>query len=70
VKWRPSGGLTDAEVRALVTARERVPRAQDAVLAAITPGGQPAPGVDLALGADDLLAAWAPGRAPEGDHAG
>jgi AAA+ ATPase superfamily predicted ATPase len=70
VKWRPSGGLTDAEVRALVTARERVPRAQDAVLAAITPGGRPAPGVDLALGADDLLAAWAPGRAPEGDHAG
>jgi AAA+ ATPase superfamily predicted ATPase len=58
VKWRPAGGLTPGEVRALGAARERVPRASEAVLAAVTPSGEPAPGVDLALGAEDLLAAW------------
>ncbi|WP_407319715.1 DUF234 domain-containing protein [Isoptericola halotolerans] len=58
VKWRREVGLTDREVRALAVAAGRVPRSEDAQLAAITPSGEPAAGAGLAYGAEDLLAAW------------
>jgi len=38
--------------------RDRVPKSEYALLAAISPGGSPPRGTDLAYTAADLLSAW------------
>lgn len=58
IKWRAGGGVTAAEIDDLRRARDRVPRAEAARLAAIVPSGQAADGADVVLSATDLLAAW------------
>ncbi|MCA5894206.1 hypothetical protein LEP48_12730 [Isoptericola sp. NEAU-Y5] len=59
IKWRPTGGLTDRDVDALRRARDRVPRSDAALLAAISPSGRLPAGADVAFGAEELLGAWA-----------
>jgi AAA+ ATPase superfamily predicted ATPase len=58
VKWRQAGGVTSHDLARLRAARARVPRAQDAKLAAISPSGRAPKGADLAFSAADLLDAW------------
>ncbi|GAA1720014.1 ATP-binding protein [Isoptericola hypogeus] len=58
IKWRAAGGVDAHEVDQLRRHRERVPRSEDALLAAISPVGTAPSGVDVALGAPDLLQAW------------
>lgn len=59
VKWRQSGGVTAHEMEELRRQRDRVPRSERALLAAISPSGRQPHGVDVAYSAADLLAAWA-----------
>lgn len=58
IKWRADGGVSEREIDALRVARMRIPRSEDALLAAISPGGEAPRGADLALSAADLLSAW------------
>lgn len=58
IKWRASGGVTSRDLGELAAYRSRVPRAAGARLAAISPTGEAPASADLALSADDLLAAW------------
>ena len=58
IKWRRTGGLSHREIDRLRAARDRVPRAADARLAAISPTGTAPAGADVAFTADDLLGAW------------
>ncbi len=58
IKWRPDGGVTEREIDDLRRARDRVPRAEAALLAAISPAGAAPRGADVAFSADDLLSAW------------
>lgn len=60
IKWRESGGVTAREVAYLATLRTRVPRSQDAALAAISPNGEAPASAELAFSAAELLAAWTP----------
>lgn len=63
IKWRDRGGLTPQEVTELRAHRDLVPGAGTARLAAITPAGATTPGIDVAFGAADLIAAWTTARA-------
>lgn len=58
IKWRRTGALSHQEVGALRAARDRVPRATTARLAAISPMGTLPPGADVAFSAYDLLDGW------------
>ena len=58
IKWRPERGVTDHDLARLRADRSRVPHAQGALLAAISPTGKAPLGADLAFSAADLLAAW------------
>ncbi len=58
IKWRERGGLSSGEVRELRRHAEQVPRAAGSRLLAVCPDGTPTNGVDVTLGADDLLRAW------------
>lgn len=58
IKWRPSRGVSAEELAVLRRQRERVPRSEAALLAAISPSGRAPRGADVAYDADDLLAAW------------
>lgn len=59
IKWRRERGVSAGEISALRSVRDRVPRAADARIVAISPSGEIPAGADLAFGADDLLGAWA-----------
>ncbi len=58
IKWRETGDVTVREVDSLAALRERIPRADDAALAAISPTGKAPASADLAFSATDLLDAW------------
>jgi len=58
IKWRPERGVTDHDLARLRADRSRVPHAQSALLAAISPTGKAPQDADLAFSAADLLAAW------------
>lgn len=58
IKWRAKGGVTAQELNELSQHRDRVPKSGEALLAAISPGGSPPRGTDVAYTAVDLLAAW------------
>lgn len=58
IKWRAKGGVAAQEMDELRRHRDRVPKSGDALLAAISPGGSPPRGADVAYTAADLLAAW------------
>lgn len=58
VKWRERGGVTRADLAELREQRARLPRAEDAALAAISAAGPAPVGADYAFTADDLLHAW------------
>lgn len=58
IKWRESGGVSRREIADLTVLRARVPRAADAILAAISPHGAAPAEADLSLSAADLLTAW------------
>ncbi len=60
IKWRPGGSIASEEVTELRTHRAQIPGAGDAKLAAITPDGRPAQGIDLSFSAQDLVDAWRP----------
>lgn len=59
IKWRQSARINRREMDTLAAARSRVPRALNARLLGVCPTGE-APTADLALSAEDLLAAWRP----------
>jgi AAA+ ATPase superfamily predicted ATPase len=58
IKWRIGGGVTERDLAPLVAARARVPRANSARLAAVSPVGAAPAGFDLSYSAADLLQAW------------
>lgn len=58
IKWRSDAGVSEREIDALRVARSSVPRADAALLAAISPSGKAPRSADLVYGAADLLAAW------------
>ncbi|MFB8228167.1 ATP-binding protein [Cellulosimicrobium sp. NPDC055967] len=58
IKWRRERGVSAREISALHAVRGRVPRAADALVAAVSPSGEVPTGADLAFSADDLLDAW------------
>lgn len=58
IKWRSRGGVTAREIERLRSDRERVPRCDAALLAAVSPNGVRPKGADVAYSAEDLLAAW------------
>lgn len=58
VTWRAKAGVTAREMDDLRRHRHRVPRSESALLAAISAGGPPPRGADVAYTAADLLAAW------------
>lgn len=58
IKWRNEGEVSEREVSQLRAHRAVVPRADDALIAAISPRGNRPEGADVAYGAAELLAAW------------
>lgn len=58
IKWKATGRVTRGEIDALRRARDRVPRSEDALLAAISPTGTAPNSADVAYSASDLLDAW------------
>jgi AAA+ ATPase superfamily predicted ATPase len=58
IKWRARGGVTAREMADLRRAQHRVPRSENARLAAISPHGDRPDGADLVFDADTLLNAW------------
>ncbi|MFT4233496.1 MAG: DUF234 domain-containing protein [Microbacterium sp.] len=58
VKWRARGGIDSHDLAALAASRNRLPRSQDARLAAICPTGVAPASADLVFSAADLLSAW------------
>jgi uncharacterized protein len=58
IKWRSKGGVTVGEIDQLRRHRERVPRSERALLAAVSASGRAPAGADVAYSAADLLAAW------------
>ncbi|GAA4728433.1 ATP-binding protein [Isoptericola chiayiensis] len=58
IKWRPDGVISRREITHLRSAIGTVPRSSDALVAAVSPEGQPVDGADLTFGAADLLGAW------------
>lgn len=58
IKWRPRRGATAEDITELRLRQTRIPRSDNALLAAINPDGVAPRGADVAYGADDLLAAW------------
>lgn len=63
IKWRPKRGVSAEELAELRQQRERVPRSDTALLAAISPSGAMPRGADVAYSAGDLLKAWRRGSA-------
>lgn len=59
IKWRTSGPVTSKEIDVLRQHRSEVPRATDALVAAVSPKGSAPRNADLAFSADDVLSAWA-----------
>lgn len=58
IKWRAKGSVTAAEIEQLRLHRRHVPRAETALLAAISPIRAVPKGADVAYSAADLLGAW------------
>lgn len=58
VKWRERSPLGKADLADLVAARSRVPGADNALLIGVSRSGFRTEDLDLALGPDELLAAW------------
>ncbi len=58
IKWRAKGGVTAREIDDLRRHREKIPRSDAALLAAISPGGAAPRSADVIYTATDLLAAW------------
>jgi AAA+ ATPase superfamily predicted ATPase len=59
IKWRNKGGVSSREIDQLRTQRHRVPHAESALVAAISPSGPKPKNADLLFTAADLLQAWA-----------
>lgn len=60
VKWRDRRGFGREDARDLAAARARIPGAASALLVGVSAAGFRSADLDLALTADDLLAAWRP----------
>lgn len=58
IKWRERSPLGKADLADLIAARARVPGAAEALLIGVSRSGFRADDLDVALGPDDLLAAW------------
>lgn len=58
IKWRAASGVSARDMALLRANLPAVPRAEAALLAAISPSGDKPEGADVAYGASDLLAAW------------
>lgn len=58
IKWRARGGVTANEIDQLRRHRDRVPHAENALLAAISPAGGAPAGADVGYSAAELLAGW------------
>ena len=61
IKWRTSGTVSEREIAQLRRHRQRVPRSETALLAAISPTAGIPRGADVGYCADDLLGAWRTG---------
>ena len=62
IKWRAQGGVTDRDLARLRADRDRVPHAEKALLAAVSPLGEAPSRADVSYSAADLLAAWDAGQ--------